>query len=53
MAAIGITEHAKGDSKKFEIWSSSRDEVYTVQVSTRVCVLVHIPIKKIMSSDMC
>uniref|UniRef100_A0A8C1GWB4 Mcf.2 cell line derived transforming sequence-like b n=1 Tax=Cyprinus carpio TaxID=7962 RepID=A0A8C1GWB4_CYPCA len=31
MAAIGITEHAKGDSKKFEIWSRSRDEVYTVQ----------------------
>uniref|UniRef100_A0A8C2I9T6 Mcf.2 cell line derived transforming sequence-like b n=1 Tax=Cyprinus carpio TaxID=7962 RepID=A0A8C2I9T6_CYPCA len=35
MAAIGITEHAKGDSKKFEIWSRSRDEVYTVQVSTK------------------
>ncbi|XP_051563973.1 guanine nucleotide exchange factor DBS-like isoform X2 [Myxocyprinus asiaticus] len=31
MSAIGITEHAKGDSKKFEICSSSRDEVYTVQ----------------------
>ncbi|XP_059418026.1 guanine nucleotide exchange factor DBS-like isoform X2 [Carassius carassius] len=31
MAAIGITEHAKGDSRKFEIWSRSRDEVYTVQ----------------------
>ncbi|XP_050974929.1 guanine nucleotide exchange factor DBS isoform X6 [Labeo rohita] len=34
MAAIGITEHAKGDSKKFEIWSSSRDEVYTVQAAS-------------------
>ncbi|KAK2850475.1 hypothetical protein Q7C36_009258 [Tachysurus vachellii] len=31
MRAIGITEHAKGDHKKFEIWLSSRDEVYTVQ----------------------
>ncbi|XP_051998642.1 guanine nucleotide exchange factor DBS-like [Xyrauchen texanus] len=31
MSAIGITEHAKGDSKKFEICSSSRDEVYTIQ----------------------
>ncbi|XP_052420623.1 guanine nucleotide exchange factor DBS isoform X2 [Carassius gibelio] len=34
MAAIGITEHAKGDSKKFEIWSRSRDEVYTVQAAS-------------------
>ncbi|XP_073711306.1 guanine nucleotide exchange factor DBS isoform X2 [Misgurnus anguillicaudatus] len=34
MRAIGITEHAKGDSKKFEIWSSSRDEVYTVQAAS-------------------
>lgn len=38
MSAIGITEQAKGDSKKFEIWSSSRDEVYTVQVSKFVCI---------------
>ncbi|XP_057192460.1 guanine nucleotide exchange factor DBS [Triplophysa rosa] len=34
MSAIGITEQAKGDSKKFEIWSSSRDEVYTVQAAS-------------------
>ncbi|XP_017558486.1 guanine nucleotide exchange factor DBS isoform X2 [Pygocentrus nattereri] len=34
MSAIGITEHAKGDNKKFEIWSSSRDEVYTVQAAS-------------------
>uniref|UniRef100_A0AAY5EK51 DH domain-containing protein n=1 Tax=Electrophorus electricus TaxID=8005 RepID=A0AAY5EK51_ELEEL len=38
MNAIGITEHAKGDSKKFEIWSRSKDEVYTVQVCGCVCV---------------
>uniref|UniRef100_A0AAY5EJX5 Mcf.2 cell line derived transforming sequence-like b n=1 Tax=Electrophorus electricus TaxID=8005 RepID=A0AAY5EJX5_ELEEL len=34
MNAIGITEHAKGDSKKFEIWSRSKDEVYTVQAAS-------------------
>ncbi|MCJ8732249.1 hypothetical protein PDJAM_G00209090 [Pangasius djambal] len=34
MSAIGITEHAKGDNKKFEIWLSSRDEVYTVQAAS-------------------
>lgn len=32
MNAIGITENAKGDNKKFEIWSNSREEVYIVQV---------------------
>lgn len=37
MSAIGITEHAKGDNKKFEIWLNSRDEVYTVQVC--LCLL--------------
>ncbi|KAM9487524.1 guanine nucleotide exchange factor DBS isoform 1-T1 [Clarias gariepinus] len=34
MSAIGITEHAKGDNKKFEIWLNSRDEVYTVQAAS-------------------
>ncbi|XP_046701739.1 guanine nucleotide exchange factor DBS isoform X3 [Silurus meridionalis] len=34
MRAIGITEHAKGDNKKFEIWLNSRDEVYTVQAAS-------------------
>ncbi|KAI5107485.1 guanine nucleotide exchange factor DBS isoform X3 [Silurus meridionalis] len=34
MRAIGITEHAKGDHKKFEIWLNSRDEVYTVQAAS-------------------
>lgn len=34
MSAVGITENAKGDNKKFEIWCNSRDEVFIVQVST-------------------
>ncbi|XP_060785202.1 guanine nucleotide exchange factor DBS isoform X2 [Neoarius graeffei] len=34
MSAIGITEHAKGDNKKFEIWLKSKDEVYTVQAAS-------------------
>ncbi|XP_039673393.1 guanine nucleotide exchange factor DBS isoform X2 [Perca fluviatilis] len=34
MSAVGITENAKGDNKKFEIWCNSRDEVYIVQAQT-------------------
>ncbi|MED6269096.1 guanine nucleotide exchange factor DBS, partial [Characodon lateralis] len=34
MNAVGFTENAKGDNKKFEIWSSSREEVYIVQAPT-------------------
>lgn len=33
MSVVGITENVKGDSKKFEIWCNSREEVYIVQVS--------------------
>lgn len=32
MSAVGITENAKGDNKKFEIWCNSREEVFIVQV---------------------
>lgn len=32
MSALGFTENAKGDNKKFEIWCNSRDEVFIVQV---------------------
>lgn len=32
MSAVGITENAKGDDKKFEVWCNSREEVYIVQV---------------------
>ncbi|XP_061745815.1 guanine nucleotide exchange factor DBS isoform X9 [Nerophis ophidion] len=31
MSAVGITESAKGDNKKFEIWCNSREEVFIVQ----------------------
>ncbi|KAM7407167.1 hypothetical protein PAMA_003075 [Pampus argenteus] len=34
MSAVGITENAKGDNKKFEIWCNSREEVYIVQALT-------------------
>ncbi|XP_058478450.1 guanine nucleotide exchange factor DBS isoform X13 [Solea solea] len=34
MSAVGITENAKGDNKKFEVWCNSREEVYIVQAAT-------------------
>uniref|UniRef100_A0A3Q3F4I3 Mcf.2 cell line derived transforming sequence-like a n=1 Tax=Labrus bergylta TaxID=56723 RepID=A0A3Q3F4I3_9LABR len=34
MSAVGFTENAKGDNKKFEIWCNSRDEVFIVQAPT-------------------
>lgn len=34
MSAVGITENAKGDNKKFEVWCNSRDEVFIVQAPT-------------------
>ncbi|KAJ8397932.1 hypothetical protein AAFF_G00432790 [Aldrovandia affinis] len=34
MTAVGITENAKGDNKKFEVWCNSREEVYIVQAAT-------------------
>uniref|UniRef100_A0A5F8H6F3 MCF.2 cell line derived transforming sequence n=1 Tax=Monodelphis domestica TaxID=13616 RepID=A0A5F8H6F3_MONDO len=34
MSAIGITENVKGDSRKFEIWYSGREEVYIMQAQT-------------------
>ncbi|MBN3315146.1 MCF2L factor, partial [Atractosteus spatula] len=34
MSAVGITENAKGDNKKFEIWCNAREEVYIVQAPT-------------------
>ncbi|TRY97084.1 hypothetical protein DNTS_027276, partial [Danionella cerebrum] len=53
MGAIGITEHAKGDSKKFEIWSSSRDEVYTIQaVSEEVKTIWVTEIRKLLTGQL-
>lgn len=40
MSAVGITENAKGDNKKFEIWCNSREEVYIVQVCKHNGLLV-------------
>ncbi|XP_031414156.1 guanine nucleotide exchange factor DBS isoform X4 [Clupea harengus] len=34
MSVVGITENAKGDNKKFEVWCNSREEVYIVQAPT-------------------
>ncbi|XP_047700908.1 proto-oncogene DBL isoform X1 [Prionailurus viverrinus] len=31
MDAVGITEYAKGDNRKFEIWYAGKEEVYIVQ----------------------
>ncbi|XP_028809893.1 guanine nucleotide exchange factor DBS isoform X10 [Denticeps clupeoides] len=34
MSAVGITENAKGDNKKFEVWWNSREEVYIIQAAS-------------------
>ncbi|XP_076857441.1 guanine nucleotide exchange factor DBS isoform X2 [Brachyhypopomus gauderio] len=53
MNAIGVTEHAKGDSKKFEIWSRSRDEVYTVQAASEEIKAVWVrEIQKLLTGQM-
>ncbi|XP_022095284.1 guanine nucleotide exchange factor DBS-like isoform X4 [Acanthaster planci] len=33
-AGIGLTEHVKGDKRKFEMWSGGRVDVYTFQASS-------------------
>ncbi len=42
MSAVGITENAKGDNKKFEIWCNSREEVYIVQVNLKIVLIKNI-----------
>lgn len=32
MEEVGITEHVKGDNRKFEIWYGEKEEIYIVQV---------------------
>ncbi|KAM9317319.1 putative guanine nucleotide exchange factor MCF2L2 [Gastrophryne carolinensis] len=34
MSSVGITENAKGDNKKFEVWFNGREEVYIIQASS-------------------
>ncbi|XP_053518345.1 proto-oncogene DBL [Artibeus jamaicensis] len=33
MEEVGITEHVKGDNRKFEIWYGGKEEIYIVQAS--------------------
>ncbi|XP_064339338.1 proto-oncogene DBL isoform X4 [Camelus dromedarius] len=33
MDEVGITEHVKGDNRKFEIWYAGKEEVYIVQAA--------------------
>lgn len=30
MSQIGLTEKAKGDARKFEVWLQGRQEIYTI-----------------------
>ncbi|XP_008326328.1 guanine nucleotide exchange factor DBS isoform X3 [Cynoglossus semilaevis] len=53
MSAVGITENAKGDNKKFEIWSNSREEVYIVQApSTDVKTTWVNEIRKVLTTQL-
>ncbi|KAM9710121.1 guanine nucleotide exchange factor DBS isoform 2-T2 [Menidia menidia] len=53
MSAVGITENAKGDNKKFEIWCNSREEVYIVQApSTEVKTTWVNEIRKVLTTQL-
>ncbi|TSM60528.1 Guanine nucleotide exchange factor DBS [Bagarius yarrelli] len=53
MSSIGITEHAKGDNKKFEIWLNSRDEVYTVQAASEEIKIIWVrEIRKLLTGQL-
>lgn len=53
MNAVGITENAKGDNKKFEIWSNSREEVYIVQApSAEVKTIWVNEIRKVLTTQL-
>uniref|UniRef100_A0A3B4A797 Uncharacterized protein n=1 Tax=Periophthalmus magnuspinnatus TaxID=409849 RepID=A0A3B4A797_9GOBI len=53
MNAIGFTENAKGDNKKFEIWSNSREEVYIVQAPTAEVKTVWVnEIRKVLTTQL-
>ncbi|KAL2094700.1 hypothetical protein ACEWY4_009419 [Coilia grayii] len=52
MNAVGITETIKGDSKKFELWYSGREEVYLIQApSVEVKVAWLTEIRKILTNQ--
>ncbi|KAL4656536.1 guanine nucleotide exchange factor DBS-like isoform X1 [Arapaima gigas] len=53
MSAVGITENAKGDNKKFEIWCNSREEVYIVQATTTEIKTAWVnEIRKVLTSQL-
>ncbi|KAM3607447.1 uncharacterized protein V6R79_007932 [Siganus canaliculatus] len=53
MSAVGITENAKGDNKKFEIWCNSREEVYIVQAATADVKTVWVnEIRKVLTTQL-
>ncbi|XP_051559771.1 guanine nucleotide exchange factor DBS-like isoform X5 [Myxocyprinus asiaticus] len=53
MSAVGITENAKGDNKKFEIWCNSREEVYIAQApSTEVKTAWVNEIRKVLTGQL-
>ncbi|XP_068600096.1 proto-oncogene DBL [Brachionichthys hirsutus] len=50
MSAVGVTENVKGDTRKFELWYSSREVVYIVQAPTlEVKVAWLMEIRKILT----
>ncbi|CAL9690013.1 unnamed protein product [Knipowitschia caucasica] len=53
MSAIGFTENAKGDNKKFEIWSNFREEVYIVQAPSAEVKTVWVnEIRKVLTTQL-
>ncbi|XP_049326130.1 guanine nucleotide exchange factor DBS isoform X2 [Astyanax mexicanus] len=53
MSAVGITENAKGDNKKFEIWCNSREEVYIVQAASAEIKTAWVnEIRKVLTSQL-
>ncbi|KAL1022263.1 hypothetical protein UPYG_G00024410 [Umbra pygmaea] len=53
MSAVGITESAKGDNKKFEIWCNSREEVFIIQAATPESKTLWVnEIRKVLTSQL-
>lgn len=53
MSAVGITENVKGDVKKFEIWYSSREVVYIVQVCDALFSILSVTAKTFQCLVVC
>ncbi|XP_055985770.1 guanine nucleotide exchange factor DBS isoform X2 [Sorex fumeus] len=53
MAAVGITENVKGDSRKFEIWYNAREEAYIIQAPTAEIKAAWVSeIRKVLTSQL-